>query len=302
MKTINISLLFWMFLALNPAQGQKYDNLNKCIITKSLVCNSNDNKGKKTLYISGGNLKTSRDSITSANLKGGLYYDHPLAWDISNDSLLFIVRMHEDHTGITYTDLRKYNLNKLSQLTDAAYKSYIEDNKRMITKNIPPLFTYSIKIGYEIDTLKGPIYYDIICDRDSFFLFIYINDTKMLEKWNFVHYPLYSDAPFIDAKEIQKKNAWEKVASYPIGLNAPFRMIQQKKNLYLFTADDPIYSRLDGPNKSLKKLTFKKTKNDMIVIDKEKAEIRLLPLKLSNQPSTMQSRQKIVMGSTLIKL
>lgn len=296
----NYIMFFIIFGTINLVQGQGYDNFDKCIITKKFACTSNDNKGKKIIYLSGENINAGRDSVTSAFLKSGLYYGHPLAWDIVNDSLIFVVRMHEDNTGMTYTDLRKYNMEKMNKLSNNEYKNYVEDNKRIIVKNIPPLFTYSLRVAYQADTLKGPIYYDISCNRDSFFLFIYIKDTKTLEKWNFVHYPLYTEIPFTAPKEIQKEKAWNKVATYQIDLDSPFRIIQQKKNLYLITMNEESY-RLEASNTSIKKTIIQKKDTEMIIIDKEKDEIRLAPVITPNQRSSMQ-RENLIRASKLIKL
>jgi hypothetical protein len=264
-------------IALN-AWCQDFNPYEKCIIGKEFVCTSKHTDSKRILYLNSippGEAVT--DSIIMSSLISGIFYHHPLAWDII-DSLLFVVRMYNDNHGMTYTDLNSYRLDQLNKLNISNRTDlhrYVSDTKRTKVKGISPLLSYSFRISYRNDTLKGPVFYDFYCTEEALQLYIYINDSKVLEKWNYIRYPLILGQP---ASEKMKsvhtmRAAWEKIDSFSIALDKPFHILHGNSQDYLISGEGSIIALDNSQTFVSQQLP---DKNGVLLVDKAKNELRFV--------------------------
>jgi hypothetical protein len=284
--------------------GQTSKPYDKIIFDKKTIIESRTNEDKsKTLKVIDAKSGQESKTLNFSDLENGLLSDNPLGWDVVNDSLLFLIRTYSDHLGMTYTDLLKYNIDTVQQTDTSMYDKYLSDIKRITVKHIAPIFMYALRIAYNADTLKGPLYYDLHCNKKELAVYIYIGDNSTLEKWIFSWYPaLIQPLSTQEIVEIHKRDQWQKVSEYAISLKGTFKVFEQARKTYIITQSAEIYY-LDSDLQAIRLVSANDIRQgDIIIIDKEKDQIRAMEQRLYDRLSNIKTKKSITKSSKKIVL
>jgi hypothetical protein len=204
---------------------------------------------------------------------GPLYYN-PVAWDI-DENALYIIDTYEDHLGMNYAQLKMFNLNEIKRLQkinkDSTY-NYINATKRLISRPITPVESYANMSRYHTGKIEGRIFCDMVCSKEYLRLYIYLDSIKKLETWEFTRYPVIKgDVKLSDKTKIEaiyKQDAWILISEQDLRLAAPFKVINNKKNTYLFDASGFVFNFSDALDLFPIKTNLKYPKGSIILADK----------------------------------
>jgi len=224
-------------------------------------------------------LETSeRDSIYIFDKPSGMFKEHPLVWDIK-DSTIFQVRIYTSGDGMQYSELRAYKENKIRQYSNENIGYDYIGSKETLIDNSLPLNSYISRIHKQEDTLKGPLYFDIIATNDSLLLYIYLHDSKKIEVWNFNRYPLLTNKIDLEnGKEIMKKKKWELINSIKVQINSPFQVMLLNNKIFALTYSGDL---LDLSNSIVKKVRSypMREQRGAIIVDKKLSTTKYTKIK-----------------------
>jgi len=184
-----------------------------------------------------------QDSIYIFDKPSGLFEYHPNVFDVI-DSTFFQIRIYTSGDGMQYAELRGYKENKIKEYSnkDTGY-DYVASQNTLLDNSLP-LNSYISRIIRSEDTLKGPLYFDLIATPDSLLLFIYIDYLQKIEVWNFVRYPLIVEkCSFDEGKKIMKKKPWELSRVISADISSPFKLIQlnNKDKIYALANNGDLF-------------------------------------------------------------
>ncbi len=233
------------------------------------------NKKDNSVLLTRLNLDSDKvDSMYMLSNPTGMFNEHPIVWELL-DSMIFQLRLVNDGGGMPYPELRAFKNNKIEKYVNEnqAYE-YLLSQETLKDNEIGPLYSYIRRIYYKEDTLKGPIFFDIIQKSDSLFLYIYIHDKKMIEVWNFNRYPLIvKKLDVSNASQIIKKKAWELRKKIPAEMLSPFQLVDISGKVYAIEASGNVWN-LSGVN-ARKSLTIPSAaKRGTLVVDKDVKTVR----------------------------
>lgn len=239
-KTIRLIFIFTITQYLCNAQPVK--PAGKIIIDDKVgyYCNVRSTDQSILLFRFGID-SSDRDSIYIFDKPSGLFEYHPIVFDVI-DSTLFQIRVYTSGDGMQYSELRGYKESQIKQYynKDNGY-DYVGSNNTLLDNSLP-LNSYIRRIIRSEDTLKGPLYFDLIATPDSLLLFIYIDYLQKMEIWNFVRYPLIiGKSSFDESKKIMKKKPWELSRVVATQIGSSFKLIQ-------LNGEDKIYALTDDGN------------------------------------------------------
>jgi len=276
----NTKFVFLFFLSSLTCHSVKAQEMQKTIMTESLICQNYSSVESNSILITKNEngvqkIDTCPVSNILTNNKGALY-GNPLSWDVL-DSFLFVIRTYEDSYGMNFTELRKYNLfeiTRLSNLNKDSLINYLLSIPTIISKPIDPLEKYSSIIAYDRDKITGRIYFDISCAKNELNVYVYIESKNTMEVWNYTRFPIYNNSINIDNKdkvsEIYKHKPWEVVSSTLLDkkLLSPFKIINSKEKKYILDYNGNIFyidndQIISTPQKT----------NNAIIIDKYLGEV-----------------------------
>jgi hypothetical protein len=264
MKNILILIIYFLLIK-NNIQAQI-----ECFSAKSILINYGleaiymDKNSNITLY----KYDQTQSTVFNTNANGSAAYSkNPICWDLS-DSILYQISLHDDGPGMTYSDLSYYNLNNIFNVVNKQdSKVYLNSNtdQTSISKKLP-LYDYMLRIRYRDDTLHGPLFFDFQIKEDSINLYIYIQDSKMVEIWRHAELHLLKQN-----QSVQQRNTltWVRSAAIPANISAPFRVVHTRGRDYLITTAGDILrigTKALEPAGKLPALTGK----GILVIDKGK--------------------------------
>jgi hypothetical protein len=200
----------------------------------------------------------------------GMFKNAPVFWDAA-DSLVIQINLYTDGSDMTFSQIRRYNINALIRKKEKDLEQYIF-HKTLIDNTGIPFEIYIRRIHFREDTLKGPLYFDFCITPDSLLLFSYLADSKTIEVWNFVRYPLLSGrktTPETAQKIRDRKKKWELIRTIPITLNGPFNIIHTRGKNYLISHTGEIM-RLNHSNAEKTGNLPENIRNGVLVVDKNR--------------------------------
>jgi hypothetical protein len=283
--------------------GQAASALEKCAI--------NFANGFYILPYSNYYLEISNDNIEERSNR--IYFPHdlstrnvygspPVIWDVS-EKYLTRIRLHSDGTGMTFSQILRYQLDSILKYSQESLRQYIDNKVELIDNIGTPLDYYAMQIQFKAtgDTSTyGPIYFDFYTNSDTFVLYSYVAYLKKIEVWNFVHFPLKiksNVSPEIE-NDFRKRQRWELITSIPIEhpFTGPFRIIHTKGQNYLVTREGEIYLVGTSSLKLVDKLPEGPERT--LVIDKDLDEVyhieRALLLRDDDKPLRDKLRESAV--------
>ncbi len=237
---------------------------------------------------------------------GPLFNNH-LAWDII-DTTIYLIRTYEDNFGQNFAQLKSYNINEIKRLFSLnkdSLRNYIisPDN----TKASPdPLGLYAFNITFKNDTLTGKVYFDLYCNTKSLNLYIYLEDNKRLEIWEFTHYPIRQG--FVNNKdkekldEIYKRKPWEKIFSQSINIACPFSVFNANQKDVLIDANGQIYQLKHAKIEKMRSSSIPNIANTILIINKNTNELSFIPAPKFFEKNKLSTEDKIRKFSQKIRL
>jgi len=241
------------------------------------------------------------DSMYILSNSTGMFSEHPIVWELQ-DSTIFQLRLINDGGGMPYPELRAYKNSSLSKSVnkDQAYE-YLLSRETLKDNEVSPLYSYIRKIYYKEDTLKGPLFFDIIQKTDSLFLYIYIHDKKLIETWNFNRYPLIVKK--LDTSEVTriiKKKVWELRGTVSIELTGPFHLIDINDKIYALDYSGSLWD-LSGGNAKRKIAIIPSDKRGALLVYKDLKTVKYLK-KLELEKHTKDIKNYLKKSSVEIKI
>jgi len=130
-------------------------------------------------------------------------------------------------------------------------------------------------IYYRSDTLRGRLFIDFTCNKDSFSFYIHVENKNTLEKWKYT--PFSRALGYTTIKDPTRQKAWIKQKGYNIDFSGPFRTFAANNKNYLITEDGRIMLIKEGsinekgkiPDLEQKVLVFDKDRNKLLTIKKD---------------------------------
>jgi hypothetical protein len=239
-----------------------------------------------------------RDSIYIFDKPSGMFKEHPLVWDVK-DSTIFQVRIYTSGDGMQYSELRAYKENKIRQYSNEHTGYDYIGTKETLLDNSLPLNSYISRIHKQEDTLKGPLYFDIIATDDSLLLYIYIHDSKIIEVWNFSRYALLMNKIDLEnGKEIMKKKKWELIKSIKAQVSSPFQVMLLNNKIFALTYSGDL---LDLSNSVVQKVRSYPVREQrgLIIVDKKLSTTKYT--KTKNWNPSKNSLRNIIRSSKYIR-
>ena len=218
----------------------------------------------------------STDTIFKYFLPDGGFEKNPKCWDILNTTLI-IMPLYTDNKKFTTLKLHNFEVDSLIDLRkkhQTALRSYQNGRYRTFSSVVPPFDLYHHMIYYQSDTLRGRLFFDFTCSKDSFLFYIYIENKKSLEKWQYT--PFSRVLGYVSEKDTPRQKAWIKHHEYDVNLGGPFRTFAANNKNYLITEDGRIFLiegdsiKLQGqiPDMRQKVLVFDKDQNRLLTTEK----------------------------------
>jgi|GEM_PF-6797478 len=234
---------------------------------------SNSNKDKFLL------LKISQNSIDTVfkyNLPNAGFEENPICWDILNTTLI-VMPIYVDTKNFATLKLFNFEVDSLIYLLkkhETALRSYLGGIYRTFSSDVEPFHIHNHMIYYRTDTLRGNLFTDFTCTKDSFLFYIYIENKKSLEKWQYT--PFSRVLGYVSEKDAPRQKAWIKQHEYGVNLGGSFRTFSANNKNYLITEDgrmmliDGDSIKLQGqiPDMQQKVLVFDKDQNRLLTIEK----------------------------------
>jgi hypothetical protein len=270
------SIIFFFFFLSNFSEAQTIQRLEKIVIVDSSMFFYCPSEEREELLLLVGYLKNSVDTIFKYSLPSGEFRKNVICWDVF-DHKLFKISLFIDNQNKADSHLRFYEIDSMINFTSKnlnTLRDYKNNRSRSLSAYIPPFDLYNNMIYYRSDTLRGNLYIDFTCSRDSFLFYIYIENKKSLEKW---HYTPFSRAlGYALEKDKIRQKAWIKQNEYNIDLSGPFRTFSANNKSYLITEDGRIFLiegdsiKLQGqiPDMREKVLVFDKDQNRLLTTEK----------------------------------
>jgi len=271
-------LLVFLFLVTpHFSNAQFSQNLEKIVFDNGSVYlytgSNSTEKEFKLLKISSNSI----DTIFKYFLPDAGFEDNPICWDVINKNLITLP-IYTDNQKFTNVKLSYYVIDSLIHLSKTPgniLKSYKRNKSRSMSSIIPPFDIYNNKIYYHHDTLRGRLFIDFTCSKDSFLFYIYIEHQKLLEKWQYT--PFSRLLGFEKADEKPRQKSWVQNSKYDINLSGPFRTFAANNKNYLVTedgrimliADDSIKEKGKIHDLEQKVLVFDKDRNKLLTIEKD---------------------------------
>lgn len=227
--------LILLFIIISQQGFAQISGNHKLIISGKYGYYCNNKKDNTVLLTKIDLASNNIDSMYIHSKSTGLFSEHPIIWELK-DSLIFQLRLINAGDGMPNPELHVYNGNQIKKYTgQGAGHDYLFSNETLKDKEVGPLSLYIRRIYYREDTLKGPIFFDLIQKKDSMFLYIYIQDKKMFEVWNFNRFPLIiKNMNSSDANKILKKNTWGFQKTIMAEINRPFQLVDIHDKVYAF--------------------------------------------------------------------
>jgi hypothetical protein len=301
-------VLLFIFTNVGEIYAQSYP---KGIVSgQSFLQSASDGKAR-TINITDFEGNKSVDTIILDWLltqKSGPLYDNPLVWDVI-DNTIYLARLDEDNFGQNFAQLKSYNvieLKRLYLLNKDSLTNYIMSVNNLQSNSVSPLEKYSSIITFKSDSLRGKVHFDMYCNEKSLNLYVYLENVKNLEIWEFTRYPVRQGYVRKDEKdkisEIYKRKQWEKISSQSITIACPFRVFNINQKDYLIDASGQGY-QLQGKN--IEKTSIKpiqNMENSILIINKNTDELLLIPENKFLEKSSLSVKDKITKFSKKIKV
>ncbi len=295
-----------------PYWGSIYaQSYPKGIVSGQYFLRSGADDRMQTINITDFEENKSVDTITLDWLltkESGPLYGNPLAWDVIGNTI-YLARVDEDNFGQNFAQLKSYNVNELKRLyllNKDSLTNYIMSVNNLQSNSVSPLEKYSSSITFKSDTLRGKIHFDMYCNKKSLNLYVYLENVKKLEIWEFTRYPVRQGYVRKDEKdkitEIYKRKQWEKTSSQSIIIACPFRVFNLNQKDYLIDASGQSY-QLQGT--TIEKINLKPIedmKNSVLIINKNKNELLFMPESKFLEKSILSVKDKISKFSKKIKI
>lgn len=268
--------IIFLFFTAHFSNAQTFQRLEKIVIVDSNIFSYHPSKEKEELLLLVGYSKHSVDTIFKYTIPSGKFKENVICWDVLDQKLVNI-SLFVDNQNKTDAHLRFYEIDSIIKFTSKSLNQlnrYQNNSGRSLSAYIPPFDIYNNMIYYRSDTLRGNLYIDFTCSKDSFLFYIYIENKKMLEKW---HYTPFSRAlGYVIEKDKVRQKAWVKLSEYNIDLSGPFRTFSANNKNYLLTedgrvmlvSDDSIKGKGQIPGLKQKFLVFDKDNNRLLTIEK----------------------------------
>ena len=211
-------------------------------------------------------------------MPSGGFEDNPICWDIINEQLITLPLFTDSHNQTNAT-LFYYSIDTLVNLFKSSkdlLRSYAHQRSRCMSTSISPFDIYNNRIYYRNDTLRGRLFIDFTCSKDSFLFYIYIENLKLLEKWQYT--PFSRLLRFKKTDEKPRPKAWVQISKTDINLSGPFRAFSANNNDYLIDKEGRI---LKVKGDTIRAVGFiERMQKKILVFDKDNS--KLLSLEKSN--------------------
>ena len=201
------------------------------------------------------------------------------SWDIT-DSLFFSIRVDQDHHGVLYPQLVRYNLNLLGEVNNNKEKNDKYIFPKTITNSLP-LGLYLADMIASKDRIVGPIYFDVLVNQDSLLNLIYVDDYPKLEVWKYLRTQPNPDRPLTPRDSIAWKqeleanpSGWKRVSNYNVTLTGPFKSFYHKGVCHIITHDMKVY-RLGAKALEPVEIRIKDPSKNCLLIDKHNQQVYL---------------------------
>ena len=309
MKKILLLSIFCLFLT----HGVKINAQShpKGIISGQSFLQSGSDGKVQTINITNFEEEKSVDSIIVNWLltkEAGPLYANPLAWDVI-DSTIYLISLYEDNFGQNFAQLVSYSiidLKRLYFLNKDSLTNYIISPDNIKSNPLAPLAMYSSMITFKSDTLRGKVYFDLYCNTESLNLYIYLEDIKKLEVWEFTRYPIIqkyiNNTEKDKITEIYKQKPWKIVSSQNIEIACPFRVFNINKKDYLIDVSGQSYQLQGTIVEKTNTNPIQNMKNSILIINKNTNDLLLIPESKFSEKSSLSVKDKIAKYSKKIKV
>lgn len=273
MSKIFIALLFFTAYFSN---AQTLQRLEKIVIVDNNIFSYHPSNEKEELLLLVDYSKYSVDSIFKYTMPSGKFKENVICWDVLDQKLVKIA-LFVDSQNNTDAHLRFYEIDSIIKFTSKSLNqlgNYINNSGRSLSAYIPPFDMYNNIAYYTRDIIRGNLYIDFTCSRDSFLFYIYIENKKSLEKWQYT--PFSRVLGYVSEQDAPRQKAWIKQHEYDVNLGGPFRTFSANNQNYLITEDGRMML-IDGnsikllgqiPDMQQKVLVFDKDQNRLLTIEK----------------------------------
>jgi hypothetical protein len=279
-----------LFLIPGFSGAQIVQRIEKILIADSCIYLYYSNEDSNNLFKLIHYSKHSADTIFRYTLPIGSFEENAICWDVI-DKKLIKLSLFTDNQNKANSHLRYYEIDSLKSLAQKNAKlfgSYLNNRSRSLSAYIPPFDRYNDLIYYRSDTLRGNLYLDFTCSKDSFLFYIYIDGQKSLEKWHYTPFPKLLGFKGMDVKTRQK--SWLQLNKINIDLSGPFRTFAANNKNYLITVDgrimliaeDSIKEKGKIHDLEQKVLVFDKDRNKLLTIEKGLLKSLKEPLSTEN--------------------
>lgn len=301
-------ILSGLFFFMGIVQAQSY--LKGVVSGQSFLQSGSDGKAQ-TISITDFEHNKSVNTITLDWLltkENGPLYGNPLAWDVI-DNTIYLARLDEDNFGQNFAQLKSYNVNELKRLyrlNKDSLMNYVMSVTNLQSNSVSPLEKYSSMITFKSDTLRGKIYFDMYCNKKSLNLYVYLENVKRLEIWEFTRYPVRQGYVHKDEKdkiaEIYKRKQWEKTSSQSITIACPFRVFNINQKDYLIDASGQGYQLQGTASEKTDTKPIQNMKNSIFIINKNTNELSFILAPKFFEKNKLSTEDKIRKFSQKIRL
>ena len=205
------------------------------------------------------------------NPETGLYADLPVLWDMS-DSLMFQIRLFNDGGGMTHSQIRVFEMDKLFNHQQDSFSLYIDQPETLKDNYSLPFELRATELYYQNRTdkfHKGHIAFDFCITRDSFLLFFYLEEDHELEIWSYTRFALWDKKlRKEDRTAILNDTIWKLVKTISLDIDGLFMPVCTG-NITCLLLDNGIILRLNGNQSFTAGALVDQTGQVLIITDKE---------------------------------